>query len=404
MKRLTYSTTFLIFFFLLFNLNSVLFACDTTPSLTVSNVIDNGDDTFYMDIIACIGSEGSADGFDLYFNNDINILSTTVTEVESPGLGNVATVSVSNGIWLAYFEEYDINGTYFETGAWGLDCIEFGVIVDENPEGATLCSAGMNEDCLGWTFDDVFITCAVIPGPCVPNYSITDNGTIDGDVSVSGQNCNFAPLNDEIVELTVTCDGEFNFSLTQDESIEWPGESWLTIASGCCSGVLEQTTSLFLEPTLTIDTYLTEGTYYVIVDIEGNGFPGDYVLDIASDSCVNEGCLDPCACNYDPLIEMSNDLLCDYTCYADTIYVDNYIYETDTIYIDNYIYETDTVYVDLFITEYIDCDTGLPCNSAINVIIDKSKTNSKIYNLLGQEINRREGIYIEGGEVKYRLQ
>ena len=266
--------------------NTVVLACDTTPSLTVSNVIDNGDDTFYMDITACIGSEGSADGFDLYFNNDINILGTTVTEIESPGLGNVATVSVSNGVWLAYFEEYDINGTYFENGAWGLDCIEFGVIVDDNPEGATLCSAGMNEDCLGWTFDDVFITCAVIPGPCVPNYSITDNGTIDGDVSLSGQNCNFAPLNDEIVELTVTCDGEFNFSLTQDESIGWPGESWLTIALGCCSGVLEQTMSFFLEPTLTIDTYLTEGTYYVIVDIEGNGFPGDYILDITSSADV----------------------------------------------------------------------------------------------------------------------
>ena len=50
------------------------FACDTTPTLTGSNVIDNGDGTYYMDISACIGSGGSADGFDLYFNNDINVL------------------------------------------------------------------------------------------------------------------------------------------------------------------------------------------------------------------------------------------------------------------------------------------------------------------------------------------
>ena len=36
-------------------------------------------------------------------------------------------------------------------------------------------------------------------------------------------------------------------------------------------------------------------------------------------------------------------------------------------------------------------------------IIEKSKTDGKLYNLLGQEILRREGIYIEGGEIIYRL-
>ena len=259
-----------------------MLACDTTPSLTPGNVIDNGDGTYYMDISACIGSGGSADGFDLYFNNDINILGTTVTEVTST-TGNVATVTVSNGLWLAYFDEYNINGTYFEQGAWGLDCIEFGIIVDENPEGATLCSAGINEDCLGFTQNDVFITCGVIPGPCLPNYSVTDNGSIDGDVFVAGQNCNFAPFNDEIVELTVTCDGNFNFTLTQDAGF-WSGESWLTIAAACCSGPIEQVNSFF-EETLTIDTYLETGTYYVIVDIYSDGFqPGDYILDITSDA------------------------------------------------------------------------------------------------------------------------
>jgi len=30
-------------------------------------------------------------------------------------------------------------------------------------------------------------------------------------------------------------------------------------------------------------------------------------------------------------------------------------------------------------------------------IIEKSKTDGKLYNLLGQEIFRRDGIYIEGG-------
>ena len=35
-------------------------------------------------------------------------------------------------------------------------------------------------------------------------------------------------------------------------------------------------------------------------------------------------------------------------------------------------------------------------------ILEKSSQDGHIYNLLGQQINRRKGIYIEGGEVKYR--
>ena len=265
--------------------SNLLLACDTSPSLIVSNVLDNGDGTYYMDISACIGTEGSADGFDLYFNNDINITATTVTEVTASGTFNIAQVSVNNGIWLASFDGYDpvTNGPYFENGAFGLPCIEFGIIVDDNPEGATLCSVGMNEDCLGFTQPEVFITCGVIPGPCLPNYSITDNGIIDSDVSIAGENCNFAPFNDEIIELTVTCAGTFNFSLAQDAGF-WASESWLTLALECCSGVLEQSTSFFESP-ITLETYLDEGTYFLIVDVYSDNFtPGTYTLDISSDA------------------------------------------------------------------------------------------------------------------------
>ena len=68
---------FKFFYFLTifsFSLAQNIFACDTTPTLTPTNVIDNGDGTYYMDISACIGSGGSADGFELYFNNDVNII------------------------------------------------------------------------------------------------------------------------------------------------------------------------------------------------------------------------------------------------------------------------------------------------------------------------------------------
>ena len=72
--------------------------------------ISNGDGTFTLDLSICIGTGGSADGFDLYFDG-INILSTNVTQVTSPVGGNIANVSVNNAKKLAEKEglilEYD---------------------------------------------------------------------------------------------------------------------------------------------------------------------------------------------------------------------------------------------------------------------------------------------------------
>ena len=104
------------------------------------------------------------------------------------------------------------------------------------------------------------------------------------------------------------------------------------------------------------------------------------------------------------------------------VFVPEYIYVTDTLwmegaldtlfvdvieYVDVFVYDTivEIEYVEFieYITEYIDCDTGLPCNSAINEVLDKSKDNNKMYNLLGQPIRRPESIYIQNGKVKYIL-
>ena len=77
-----------------------------------------------------------------------------------------------------------------------------------------------------------------------------------------------------------------------------------------------------------------------------------------------------------------DDGSCDYSCLCDTVFI------TDTVYIDNFITDTivETEYVEVIITEYIDCDTGLPCTSGMGEIIEKSKTDGKLYNLLGQNI------------------
>jgi hypothetical protein len=74
----------------------------------------------------------------------------------------------------------------------------------------------------------------------------------------------------------------------------------------------------------------------------------------------------------------------------------------DTIFI------TDTLYINivdtLTITEYIDCQTGLPCeNVGIIEILNKSQNENKIYNIDGKEIYRRKGLYIENGKINFKL-
>ncbi len=78
------------------------------------------------------------------------------------------------------------------------------------------------------------------------------------------------------------------------------------------------------------------------------------------------------------------------------------IYNTnDTIFI------TDTLYINTIdtvtITEFLDCQTGLPCESiGIIEILEKSSKQNKIYNLEGKEIYRRKGLYIENGKINFK--
>ena len=104
------------------------------------------------------------------------------------------------------------------------------------------------------------------------------------------------------------------------------------------------------------------------------------------------------------------------------VFVPEYIYITDTLwmegaldtlfvdvieYVDVIIYDTiiEIEYVEFieYITEYIDCDTGLPCNSNIPELLNKSKENSVIYNINGQAIREPKGLYIQNGQIKFKI-
>ena len=105
------------------------------------------------------------------------------------------------------------------------------------------------------------------------------------------------------------------------------------------------------------------------------------------------------------------------------VFVPEYIYVTDTLwmegaldtlfvdvieYVDIMVYDTiiEIEYVEFieYITEYIDCDTGMPCNSSIQELLNKSSENSVIYNINGQAIREPNGLYIQNGKVKFKIQ
>jgi len=96
------------------------------------------------------------------------------------------------------------------------------------------------------------------------------------------------------------------------------------------------------------------------------------------------------------------------TMYIDVIeYVDVFVFdtivETETVYIEFFTTDTIIEYVEIINTEYLDCDTGLPCTSNIPELLNKYKQNGVIYNINGQAIKEREGLYIEDGKVKFIL-
>ena len=106
---------------------------------------------------------------------------------------------------------------------------------------------------------------------------------------------------------------------------------------------------------------------------------------------------------FDTIIEVQVyeeiDTLYIYEDILDTLFVD--VIEYVEIFVIDTVVEYDTELI--YIEEFIDCDTGLPCNTSIMELMNKSKENNKIYNLLGEEILRPKGLYIQNGKVKYKL-
>ena len=143
--------------------------------------------------------------------------------------------------------------------------------------------------------------------------------------------------------------------------------------------------TLFQTDTIYQTEYITQILFDTIVEIE---YETIFEEIFVTDTLWMEGALD--------------------TMYIDIIeYVDVFIFDTiveiETEYIEFFTTDTIIEYIEIVNTEYLDCDTGLPCTSNIPELLNKYKRNGVIYNINGQAIKEREGLYIEDGKVKFLI-
>ena len=139
--------------------------------------------------------------------------------------------------------------------------------------------------------------------------------------------------------------------------------------------------TIFQTDTIYNTEYITQIVFDTIVEIE-------YETIFVTDTLYMEGALD--------------------TLFVDVIeYVDVFVFDTivqiETEYVEFFTTDTIIEYVEIINTEYLDCDTGLPCTSNIPEIIEQSKGDNRIYDLLGKEIREPNGLYIEDGKVKFKI-
>ena len=142
--------------------------------------------------------------------------------------------------------------------------------------------------------------------------------------------------------------------------------------------------TIFQTDTIYNTEYITQIVFDTIVEIE---YETIFEEIFVTDTLWMEGALD--------------------TMFIDVIeYVDVFVFDTiveiETEYIEFFTTDTIIEYIEIINTEYLDCDTGLPCTSNIPEFI-KSEGDNRIYDLLGKEIREPNGLYIEDGKVKYKI-
>lgn len=215
------------------------------------------------------------------------------------------------------------------------------------------------------------------PMGCVPDYYINDGW--DDCIDASDENGAEPTSEDECAPPVEECDTLY---------VEIPVIEYITEYIYEIDTIIEEVEVPFYiyETIIQLDTIVeTEYVTQIVIDtFEIETFVPEYIY--VTDTLWTEGALD--------------------TLYIDVIEeVEVVVFDTivETEYVEILVIDTVIEYVEVIETEYLDCETGMPCNSGMQEIINKSTSTGLIYNLQGQAIRKPEGIYIEGGKVKYKI-
>lgn len=254
--------------FLLSIISSSVFACDTSPVITATNVQNIGGGFFTIDVQVCIGINGSIDGYDLSMNCGLNITATD-SPIQNNG-GSIATASIAGGV-LTY-TSIGIGDFEPDDGIAG-PCFDQTITVDGDPLGCTVTSSGLNDGCLvivsTWS--------ATIPGPCGADFTLAGAGSVSGNTAGAGNNCTLRGSNDQIIQVDIPCADDWTFSLCGNAT--W--DTYLYLSTSCCGpSIALNDDACGLQSSITAT--LAPGTYFVTVEAFSTGTTGTYTLDVSS--------------------------------------------------------------------------------------------------------------------------
>jgi len=254
-------------FFLLLGVTSAK-ACDTTPTITTSNVTSIGGGFFTLDVQVCMGSGGSIDGYDLTMGCGLAI--TATAQATQNNGGRIAVASITGGV-LNYF--YPGPGNFEPNDGISGPCFTQTITVNGDPTGCTVTTTGVNDGCLiistSWS--------TTVPGPCIVDHTLTGAGAVPGSTTTGGNNCSLRPSQDQVIQVTIPCNDTWTFSLCGGST--W--DTYLYLGTGCCtSNIAANDDNCGLQSSIT--SVLTAGTYFVTVEGYGSGSAGTYTLNVSS--------------------------------------------------------------------------------------------------------------------------
>lgn len=243
-------------------------ACDTTPTITASNVTSIGGGFFTLDVQVCVGSGGSIDGYDLTMGCGLSI--TATAQATQNNGGRIAVASISGGV-LTY--TYPGPGNFEPNDGISGPCFSQTITVNGDPTGCTVTTTGVNDGCLiiatSWT--------TTVPGPCVVDYSLIGAGSVSGNTTGGGNNCTLRPSEDQVIQITIPCADTWTFSLCGGST--W--DTYLYLGTGCCtSNTAANDDNCGLQSSIT--SALTAGTYYITVEGYGSTSAGAFTLNVTS--------------------------------------------------------------------------------------------------------------------------